>query len=187
MNVLPSSAASLWHGTNPADVVWTVLPIKWTFLYIHIWCISSPRAIIHMTTLGAKGIAESLSPAKKQQQQQCDSYWAARMLSACLCLHSQSERRKFFFVPIKWPQFRQGKLTYRAQRTFLPPVQNHSTDKAEVIIYYESSSVLVTSPKSYTKDRNPAWQGHEKNRDSRVRTPYVTLCHFLSAFFFWKK
>lgn len=55
MNLLPSSAASLWHGTKWSYVVWTVFPIKWTFLYIHTWCISSPRAIIHMTTLGAKG------------------------------------------------------------------------------------------------------------------------------------
>lgn len=55
MNLLPSSAASLWHGTKWSYVVWTVFPIKRTFLYIHTWCISSPRAIIHMTTLGAKG------------------------------------------------------------------------------------------------------------------------------------
>lgn len=41
--------------TNGGYVVWTVFPIKWPFLYIHAWCISSPRAIIHMTTLGAKG------------------------------------------------------------------------------------------------------------------------------------
>lgn len=53
-------------------VVWTAFPIKQTFFYIHIRCISSPRAIIHMTTLGAKRIAESLSPAKKQQR--CDFF-----------------------------------------------------------------------------------------------------------------
>lgn len=70
MTVPPFSAASLWQGTHSNYVVWTVFPIKRTFFYIHIRCISSPRAIIHMTTLGAKRIAESLSPAKKQQR--CD-------------------------------------------------------------------------------------------------------------------
>lgn len=80
MTVPPFSAASLWQGTHSNYVVWTVFPIKRTFFYIHIRCISSPRAIIHMTTLGAKRIAESLSPAKKQQR--CDFFCAVLAVSA---------------------------------------------------------------------------------------------------------
>lgn len=80
MTAPPFSAASLWQGTHSNYVVWTAFPIKRTFFYIHIRCISSPRAIIHMTTLGAKRIAESLSPAKKQQR--CDFFGAVLAVSA---------------------------------------------------------------------------------------------------------
>lgn len=104
MNIPPFTAASLWHGTNSGYVVWTVFPIKWTFLYIHIWCICSPRAIIHMTTLGAEGIAESLSQAKEQPH---------RVTPAEL-----PRQAEYYFVLMKWPGPGQEKLTFRAQLTF---------------------------------------------------------------------
>lgn len=104
MNIPPFTAASLWHGTNSAYVVWTVFPIKWTFLYIHIWCICSPRAIIHMTTLGAEGIAESLSLAKEQPH---------RVTPAEL-----PRQAEYYFVLMKWPGPGQEQLTFRAQLTF---------------------------------------------------------------------
>lgn len=120
MNIPPFSAASLWHGTNSGYVVWTVFPIKWTFLYIHIWCICSPRAIIHMTTLGAEGIAESLSLAKEQPH---------RVTPAEL-----PRQAEYYFVLMKWPGPGQEKLTFRAQLTFLPSLQNPSSEKAKGII-----------------------------------------------------
>lgn len=71
---------SVTRGHTKNYVVWTAFPIKRTFFYIHIRCISSPRAIIHMTTLGAKRIAESLSPAKKQRR--CDFFGTVLAVSA---------------------------------------------------------------------------------------------------------
>lgn len=68
------------RGHTKNYVVWTAFPIKRAFFYIHIRCISSPRAIIHMTTLGAKRIAESLSPAKKQRR--CDFFSTVLAVSA---------------------------------------------------------------------------------------------------------
>lgn len=73
-----------------------------------------------MTTLGAEGIAESLSLAKEQPHRATPAE-----------LPQQAE---YYFVLMKWPGPGQEKLTFRAQLTFLPSLQNPSSEKAKGII-----------------------------------------------------
>lgn len=110
--LLPSTSIffSLWHGafrqTEAMLFEQCLLLDGPSFIFTH-GAFPVPEQLYTWLHLELKEQAESLSPAKEQQH--CDFCWASCLL--CPCLHTQLTKRGYCFVLIKWPVFRQEKLT----------------------------------------------------------------------------
>lgn len=109
-----------------------------SFIFTH-GAFPVPEQLYTWLHLELKEQAEFLSPAKEQQH--CDSYRAVCL--RCSCLHSQSKKREYYFVLMKWPRFRQEKLT-QSSISILHSLQNHSTERAEIIIHCNSKLVWTS-------------------------------------------
>lgn len=109
MNLSPSSAASRWHGTfrqTGAMLFGQCFLLNGpSFIFTH-GAFPVPEQLYTWLHLELKEQAESLSPAKEQQR--CDFYCAACFL--CLWLHSQSKKRGYYVILIKWPGFAEKKV-----------------------------------------------------------------------------